>query len=508
MKSEGLRIWGGTAGMNPAEIGLVLTGATVSLGLLYLSPLLALATALGIGATFYFSRRVDHLLYFLILYLPLEEFLLKWLDYSLYPYLRYGIELIIYLILAGVICGKLARNEKLASSPIDLPLLLLAAAGLVSIFFNHIPVSAGILGLRPLLRYAAIFYLIQNSDLSDRILPTVFKFIMLITAVEIAIGLAQYLIGEEANYFLKPKSVLVGQTIVDFREKWQELYGGQKIFATLGRYNLLGAFLVSALILSLGYRLQKGFLSLKEKLFALSGGLALLLSYSRLSWAGLLAGVATLLLIRKKFKFIVVAALIAGCAVMMLSSGATTLYQSETQGSLKDRLLGPLGGDYWQMNRSSQRLFAASQLLNNISGWDLILGYGPGTIGSLVTNLREGISQVHQIGDPKKLLIIGDVGWLALLGQIGLVGTGLFVWALVALFRASRSIFNNSDSFWLKSFALGLCGYIVAMAVMNVFSLAFEARVSSAYFWILAGCVIKFAPQNSDSTERRRGVTP
>ena len=76
---------------------------------------------------------------------------------------------------------------------------------------------------------------------------------------------------------------------------------------------------------------------------------------------------------------------------------------------------------------------------------------------------------------------------MALLGQLGLLGVVLFIWLLLRMFRRGLSVYRNSEEFWQKTFALALCAYLVALVVMNFFSLAFEARVSSAYFWIIAG---------------------
>ncbi len=500
-----MRLSGGTAltVLSPAKLwdfSLIALTSAGSLALLYFSPQLALGVVLGLAAVIYFSNRIQHLLYFLIFYLPLEEFVLKWVDYSIYPALRYGIELVIYATLFKVVLEKLARNEKIARSPIDLPLLLLALLGLVSTFLNGLPLLAGLLGLRPFLRYAALFYLILNSDLSKESLPLLFKVILVIAFFEVGISLAQYLIGDPANQFLKPKDLVVGQTIIDAREKWQDYYAGQKIFGTLGRYNLLGAFLVGVFTLLLGYRFEKKRLSFYQGSLLVGALLVLLLTYSRLSWIGLLSAIVVLLIIKQRKKWVLALGLAGFLAVMLFSSQGISLYQSEVQGSLKDRLLGPFTPDYWAMSGSSQRLFAVSQVTSRISGLNLLIGYGPGTMGSLVTNLQEGVSQLHQIGDPNKILIIGDVGWMALLGQLGLLGVVLFIWLLSGMFRRGLSIYRSSEEFWHKTFALALCAYLVALVAMNFFSLAFEARVSSAYFWLIAGCVLKF---KTDETQEK-----
>jgi len=478
-------------GLNVVDLGLVLLSSLICLILIYYSPLIALSTVLGLAAVFYFSNRIVHLLYFLILYLPLEEFVLKWVDYSIYPALRYGVELVIYLVLLKTISEKLVRNERLVSSPIDLPLLLLAGLGLISSFVNGMPILAGLLGLRPLLRYAALFYLILNSDFSEQSLPRLFKAVMLIALLEVGIGLAQYALGEPANLFLRPKDSVVADRLVNALSNSQDLFAGQKVFATLGRYNLLGAFLACVLLLLLAYRFERGVLSPKLKLLLLGAFPVFLLTYSRLSWVGFLAGFITLLFIRKKSKLLLAFGLIGLIFVMAFSSGNTSLKESEVKGSLKDRILGPFTSDYWSVSSSSQRLFVVSQVTSNISGAGLLIGYGPGTMGSLLSKLEEGVSRLGELGDPKQLFIVGDVGWISLMGQVGVLGLALFVWLIIALFRATLLSYHKTNHFWVKSLTLGLLGYVMAMVVMNFFGSPFETRVNSAYFWILSGVVLK-----------------
>jgi len=492
-----MRLSGATALtlLSPAKLwdySLIALTAAGGLVLLYFSPQLALGVVLGLAAVLYFSNRIQHLLYFLVFYLPLEEFALKWVDYSIYPALRYGLELVIYATLFKVILEKLARNQKIVSSPIDLPLLLLAGLGLISTFLNGLPILAGVLGLRPLLRYAALFYLILNSNLSKESLPRFFRTILIIATLEVGIGLTQYFIGEPANLFLRPKDSLIADRLVNALSTSQDLFAGQKIFATLGRYNLLGGFLACVLLLLLAYRMEKGSFSFNQKLL-LGGALpAFLLTYSRLSWVGFLAGLLTLLFIKKKSKIILGLGLVGFALMMTFSSGTTSVYQSEVRGSLKDRILGPFSSDYWNVSSSSQRLFVASEVASNISGAGLLIGYGPGTMGSLLSKLEEGVSRLSELGDPMQLSIVGDVGWISLLGQVGLLGLALFVWLLIALFRAMLQSYRHTDHFWVKSLALSTIGYVVAMVVMNFFGSPFESRVSSAYFWVMAGCILKF----------------
>lgn len=475
-----------------SQYALVLGASALCLALAYFSLSLALALVLGVLAMLYFGQNVERLLYFLVVYLPLEEFLLKWVDYSVYPLVRFGPELVIYAVLAKTIFDRLATKKPLVTTPIDFPLLLLSAAGVLSVIFNDLPILAGLLGLRPLLRYAALYYLIVNSNLSSESLPRLYRLLLAVALLETGMALLQYFGGANAIEFFRPKDVMVGDTIIDARERWQNYDSGQKLFATLGRYNLLGAFLACVFLFLSAKWWEKRSLSLAEKTLLLAGVPVFLLTYSRLSWAGFLGGVVAIFLAKKKFRMVLFASLGALFLLAGQMTQETSVALSE-EGNLKHRILGPFTSEYWDMSASSQRLFIIDQVLHGVSTDKLWLGYGPGSMGSLVSNWWQGVSRLSELGDSKKLRILGDVGWLALIGQIGLVGLGLFVWTLAALIRKAIRNLKTQVTDSVRILNLGFLAVAVALIFMNFASQSFEARVHTAYFWILAGLMVRYS---------------
>ena len=98
---------------------------------------------------------------FLAVYLPLEEFLLKWVPLGAtgVAVLRLGNEAPLYSALGAVAVAYKLRGLALPSTPVDRPLAAFAAVALVSLALSGGSWLAGIVNLRVLLRYAAAYYL-------------------------------------------------------------------------------------------------------------------------------------------------------------------------------------------------------------------------------------------------------------------------------------------------------------------------------------------------------------
>ena len=116
-----------------------------------------------------------------ILYLPLEEFLLKWVPVGPtgYVLLRLGFEGLIYAAVVGLVLARVVRGQRIRATPIDLPLALFVSLATCSLLFSGGDFLPGLVNLRVLLRYVAVFYLAayleldagERRVLSDRVDP-------------------------------------------------------------------------------------------------------------------------------------------------------------------------------------------------------------------------------------------------------------------------------------------------------------------------------------------------
>ena len=113
-----------------------------------------------------FSRTA---VFFIAIYFPFEEIILKFLPVpdSIYSYLRFGGEILIYSLFLAVIARKI-WTRSLKATPLDVPLVLFVGVSLVSALVNNTGFSEVGLFLRAILRYAFLFYAVANLDFSDK----------------------------------------------------------------------------------------------------------------------------------------------------------------------------------------------------------------------------------------------------------------------------------------------------------------------------------------------------
>ena len=110
------------------------------------------------------------MIYFLTGYVAFEEFLLKFLPVSdtIYSYLRFFGEIIIYIAFGKLVIHKLHRGIPFVKTAIDVPVIGFYSVVLLSMLINRSPLIGSIYNIRPFARYIVLFYLIANSALSER----------------------------------------------------------------------------------------------------------------------------------------------------------------------------------------------------------------------------------------------------------------------------------------------------------------------------------------------------
>ena len=226
--------------------------------------------------------------------------------------------------------------------------------------------------------------------------------------------------------------------------------------------NPLGAYLVAGigLIVFAGLRLSK-------KAVLLAGTLAaLLITFSRSAWLGLLGVVvaATALLWRRRYLKLTII-----LAATLLIIGMAGLYALRNNGGLQNAVL------HVNERHSTASVTSNTGHLSGASGamHDMLrqlFGKGPGTAGpasiyNRVSPARDSESYYLTIGQ--------EIGWL---------GIVVFVWILVELARTLRQ-----DQSYLSR---GLLASLAGLAIVNVFSYAWTDPSLTYVWWGLAGLAV------------------
>jgi hypothetical protein len=486
----------------PFEILLAgLLAILMAMGLVFYSP--RLTVLLGLFMLFLFLPLFrKHFILLLIIYVPFEEFILKWVPHDTYPFLRFGWEGLAYGILGLLLIEKLRSKEKITRTPIDLPLLLFVLIALVPFVNEGVNLKVIILGIRPLVRYIALYYIIVLSEIRPGLIRNIIYAVLAVGFLESLIGVSQYLIGEPANNLLRPTENVLGERLINSLDVCES--ASSRLFGTLGRYSLLGTYMASVLLIFLGifYENPKKW-KVFNWVFIGSGLFVLAFSYSRMSWLGFAAGLMAILFIKRKTKVICLLILCGLISFLILSTLPTAgLSESEGQGNVVSRLLGVFSKDYINMSLDSQRLFILTSVPQKVLDKHTFFGLGAGTVASLVSNYLEDSSRLEEIGDPRTFYILGDVGWVSLMAQVGILGALCFIWLIWRLLKVSYNNFRNLENQTLRGLNLGFIACAIALIVENFFSASFQVRANSIYFWIMAGMVVKFSYQNLNRAKK------
>lgn len=478
-------------------LALIVLVAAASIA--FLSPLKFLSLIIGLLLLTMAFYRPWWIILFLAIYTPFEPFLLKFVPDEIYVYARYFGEFLIYAIALIIIFQLLTKKIKLQKTPLNLPLLLFLTICLASIVINTVPLNVGFLGLRMLFRYILIFLIIIHLKPTKNQIKNLVYLMLVIVILEAGLGLAQKFIGYPLDNLLLPRQEkIVGEITLTTGTEQVWAYG-QRIFATLGRYDQLGTFLAFFILLFIGLLYQK-YLSQKNKLWLalwlITSLGALLFTYSRSSWFGFLLGLFIIgYLIKKDKKIIKLYALGVGVIIVYLLISPLIVSQliDSPQTSISERFFEAFSYRRWQGEYYGLgRLFFIVKTPTVVVASSPLWGVGPGQYGGGAARGLHNTAIYDQLSLP--FGIWGTEGhidnnWLSIWGEIGTLGLIFCIWLMLALFKMSYQVYKKSTDNFSQGLALGFCGIVIAVCLNAFLATMFEVRTLALYFWLFAGLI-------------------
>ncbi|MDE0396570.1 MAG: hypothetical protein OXL96_02070 [Candidatus Poribacteria bacterium] len=458
------------------------------------------------------------MIYFLTGYIAFEEFILKFLPVSdtLYSYLRFLGEILIYVAFGKLVIHKLYRGIPFVKTAIDLPVIGFYSVVLFSILVNNSPLMGSLYNVRPLARYIVLFYLVANSSLSERKIETFLRIILGVGIFQLTAGLIQWVGGPAAfDFFLPRESTL---NIGGFTKEYRLLEIGREIgsvYGTLGDTVIYGVFMILVFIIYLSRIRRLEYLNL---LGAVVLFFFIARSYSRAAtFSALLAGGAWYYFHfgwKKTLRLAGATALVFGLLLTIVNPfNLEYINPRKARVGLVGNVTGVFSGDYVRIAQK-QRLGALIGNVPTVLVNKPILGYGADQNSAI-----EGLNRSQRSFLLKVLSKEGfkDVYWVAILCFYGVLGLGFFALIFYQLFRAAFNLYKRSVS---TSFAgardvissrvtqqvaiIMLC--LVAVTVFLLFfNRTLEFRGYGFYFWLCAG--LMFASDRALPTYRPLKIT-
>jgi hypothetical protein len=434
-----------------------------------------------------------YLIIFLALYLPIEDFMLKWLPVSEQAYilLRQIPDVLIIFMALIIFVKKALTNGSIIfiGKKTDFYLLLFLIVAIISIPLNQANVFVSLANIKALLRYVFLIYLILMIKPSEKDVITFWKAIKIGIAVQILIGIMQYIGGYPIRDFLAARNTTadIGGFFMNFTG--DRFADRNDLFGTMGNTINYGMFLIVGMI----YWMVGKNKSIVKYWAGVS--ILLLLIYLTGSRSTIITGLFVLWLHQFYIHFLQgIKISIVGIIILPLIIIA---YFAITQLILNDN------NDFLYMFTNSyikeamrQRLGIVVHILpeyfSNIGAY---LGYSADK-EVFVSFVSQNMPMVPDMLIKVLPGVLEDVYWVALLFYYGVIGFLLFFLFYFSILKMNIFIYKNRYPSIVNKLALMNILLLLACLPLNMFNQAFEVRQFSFYIWVSVGLALSLMKQN------------
>lgn len=449
--------------------------------------------------------RISSIIFLLALFVPFEVLILKYLPVSdtVYGYLRFAVELVIYL-LAGMMLMKYAVRRRMPSgTPIDKPLEIFIGYALLITAMNQAPLIQAFVGLRGLLRYIPLFYIMAMIPLDRKFSRNMFYALMLIGIVQGAITAYQHYFGIAGFWYPRASDLEIAGKQVTYKLIASGFGSGREMGAGIGTFGdsvPLALFMVIVFVVSVAAILNREGLLKRHRInIMVVLGLVLLSIFFTYSRGSVLLAIAAIPII---FYF-------AGGRKIVIAGtvGAIILISPMILGGF----LGGSGGGGYYINPKQQytdpisnitSVFTSAYLENTLQysrgmvlteiGGELIksvklFGYGPAQEHALENATKEIFGTNIPINN---LPIINDVYWVAFLVYYGIIGLIIYLFILYKIYKSSIIVYRYTPDVYMRIFGLAMAAIVIISIPYSFILRTFLFRSFGFFFWLLAGIVV------------------
>ena len=411
---------------------------------------------------------------------------------------RYISEVFIYVLLAVSFITAWRRDGKVAWPKLGAPILALGVVALISWLWNLTPWLQAVLGIRMYFRFIALYFVVYWLKPDEKAVRRIFYTIFSLAILETVVGLIQLIVGEQMDSFLLPSAQKFFDTFQLTTGTDQFWESGQRIFATMGRYDQLGTFLCLAMMLGVSWCYETLNDKTRHTLLIILGAMsvALAFTYSRASWFGFILGFLVIALAIKKDKRVAIAGglVVTALVAYMFYTGLVVHYLTDRPNqTLTDRLFEAFSYERWSGEYYGLgRLFYIVQTPLKVVASSPLVGVGPGSYGGGTVAATHYTAVYDRLRLP--FGIYGTEGhiddnWFSLWGELGTVGLIIYMYLLLRVAVSGYLVYKKDTVMWWRVLGLGLVGMVLALSLQAMLSTAFEIRTLAVYFWLVAGLV-------------------
>ncbi|WP_263786837.1 hypothetical protein [Salinibacter grassmerensis] len=428
------------------------------------------------------------IVYFLTVYLPLEDFLLKWIPvpYPIYLGLRQASDALV-LILAGMVLGmrfRATRRFRIVGRGADFCLVAFVGLALCTVALREGNLLYTVLNLKALLRYVLLVYALLNLSLRRAEVYVLLRLMYVSLGIQFIVSMIQIAGPVSIDQFFFPRvqgtevaGVELGSTAYRESEKGY-ISGTMTNNISYGGFLLVGlATYVTRYIRDRRTLLYWGAVAVFLFLAYMSGSRAVTFAVVLLvATDHYLSGEAGQFLKVSTLTFLPFVPLVLLMGVNLSGLHIFEVFSAEYLRVAMEQRLGIV-------------LNVLPQFLTDLSVADVLFGLSPDR-----TILRRFVADVTEL--PAVLIgnvaVIEDVYWVALPVYYGLAGLGLFVGFFALVAREVYRIAQKGKELLERRLARIALLLLVVAVPLNLIGQYFETRQFSFYLWLFVGVSLSY----------------
>jgi len=356
-----------------------------------------------------------------------------------------------FALLFWVVRMLAMRKFQLLRNPLNIPIaafLVVAAVGVImAVDFKHSLKGYMTLG------WISIFFLTVNNVRDITQFKRLLRILILITTIAGAYGIFQHL--TRMDFFGNVKHL---------RLPMARSTGFFDAPATFGNYILLALPVVISLSFHSNIRREKRWLQLSSLIILI----AIIFSYGRGVWLGLIGGLILMAILRSKRLLLSIVAGIIVCSIFILIFPSSQFAQ-RVVGTFKSRRPVEVRAEFWEGSLRILKDYPITGL-----GW-------------------EGFRIAYPRYKPAKgryLVCHAHNNFVDVAVDSGLLGLGVFIWLLITIYKVGFHIFKEFEDRYLKGFSWGFLGSFTAFLIAGLSQYNFGDSEVVMLFYFLLGMVM------------------
>lgn len=427
----------------------------------------------------------------LAFYLPLEDFLLKWLSLSDFMYLAFRqlpdvLTLVAFFL---VLVARLVSGERLRrlGGWIDGALVVLLGTAALAVGLNDASATAALLNLKALLRYVLVAYVVVNVPMTEERIQRVFRAVLAAVAIQMGVAALQLVGGEQVVSFFLPQSTeaTFAGLELQFTATWEAERG--RVFGTIGQTVGFAGFMLVGLIVWTTTEWRRP--------LRYWAGIALFAAFLYFSGSRTALIVGFLVVLGQEYvrgrasATVMLGALLLGAAGVSVAIAGVDLTETDLFSIFTERYL-----EIAARQRLGIVVDILPEFLASVSLPRILFGFSgdPAVIESFVAamfNAPETI--VREIG------VLEDVYWGAIFLYYGAVG---FLSMAFVIGRTGYELHGmrtaDPDDRFTRELATVAFVLLLTAVPLNVIGRVFEVRQFSFYLWAAVGLALAHRAQN------------